>query len=85
MTTNEQLAILGDNPGHREVALPLDSPSTTSALSEALSKAGAGSAGDVYEIHMHLDGINIADNDRSWNEVAKKIENTLSLRNQRGG
>ena len=83
---DEQLATLHDIASRSAVALPLDSPTVASAIASDLVKAGADSqAGNKYDIHMHLEGVNIADNDRSWNMVANKIKDTLNLREQRGG
>ncbi|HET8581773.1 MAG TPA: hypothetical protein VFL65_00865 [Jatrophihabitans sp.] len=47
MTTGPMAAIMGDNPGGREVALPLNSGRTIAALSEALAQAGAAGGGGV--------------------------------------
>lgn len=86
LSIGEQLALVGDNPSHRELHLPLGSPTTTTALAKALTKAGAGShGGNTYHIVVHLDGVNIADNDNSWNMVANKIKDVIDLREQRGG
>lgn len=41
MVDGPTLAMLGDNPSHREVALPLDSPGTISALASALRQAAS--------------------------------------------
>lgn len=39
MVTGPVLAMVGDNPSGREIALPLDSPATVTALSRALAQA----------------------------------------------
>jgi tape measure domain-containing protein len=39
MTTGPMAAVIGDNPGGREVALPLNSPKTRDALADALGQA----------------------------------------------
>ena len=68
----------------REAILPLDSNIGINALSEAMVQAG-GIGGDIFNINLHLDGINIADNDAQWSDVASKIEEYIRInRNRRG-
>lgn len=70
-----------------EAIIPLESSIGINALSEAMNKAGAEglSQGNTYNIHLHLDGINIADNDTQWSEVANRIAEYMQINVNRQG
>ena len=70
-----------------EAIIPLESSIGINALSEAMNKAGAEglSQGNTYNIHLHLDGINIADNDNQWSEVANRIAEYMQININRQG
>jgi phage-related protein len=56
MTNGPGTFVMGDNPGGREVALPLNSPQTTAALSQALAMAMANLDTSGYASTGHASG-----------------------------
>ncbi|MGN6607960.1 MAG: phage tail tape measure protein [Jatrophihabitans sp.] len=81
MTLGETLAVVGDNPSGNELVLPLDSPRTVSALSQALTQAspaaspqGAPHGGGGHHgegcTHIYVQG-SVVDVDGVWKAAQK--------------
>ena len=73
----------------KEAVIPLESAAGIDYLASAMEKAGANSTsnngGDTYEIHVNLSGLNVADNEASWERVGKKIGEVIDVQRQRRG
>lgn len=66
-----------------EAVIPLSSQEGINYLSNAMKEAGG--TGSNINVTVELSGINIADNDRQWNEVARKIGERINTVIRREG
>lgn len=67
-----------------EAVIPLESQAGIQYLSNALQQAGL-SGGPNIQVTVELSGINVADNDRQWNEVARNIGERINTIVRREG
>ena len=66
-----------------EAVIPLSSQEGINYLSNAMKEAGG--TGSNINVTVELSGINIADNDRQWNEVARNIGERINTIIRREG
>lgn len=66
-----------------EAVIPLSTPEGINYLANAMKEAGG--SGSNINVTVELSGINIADNDRQWNEVARNIGERINTIIRREG
>lgn len=68
-----------------EAVIPLESQAGINYLANAMQQANGGSTGANINVTLELSGINIADNDRQWNDVARQIGERINTIQRREG
>ena len=67
-----------------EAVIPLSSPEGVNYLAAAMKEAGGANGSNIH-VTVELSGLNIADNDRQWNEVARNIGERINTIIRREG
>lgn len=84
--TREMTANLFEN-NKKEAVIPLESQSGIDYLSKAMEQANnnSGAAGGDITINLSLSGVNVADNNETWERVGRKIAEVIDVQRQRRG